>query len=201
MRPKNIMEDAVQGALFTHRQAGPGGDTGCWCPLCTADVQALALSSLPPRYVTRRRCDAGEEHGRHDAVRDQVARAVQRVGSNRKHDAGTDVSTTLSVAVVNVALEVGFALMEERLQGLSGTCECWDCRCDAIAFALNRFPAQYGVAIDGKSRFHEGSRRQMAEEMVGFLDLGIQVVTAHPLHGQAATRPLAPSSPSELHPD
>lgn len=43
----NLMEDIVR----RHVDAILGGDGGCCCPVCRADVMAYALNHLPPRYV------------------------------------------------------------------------------------------------------------------------------------------------------
>jgi len=180
MLPRNLMESAVQQALQAHRQSCLGGDSACWCSLCTSDMQALALTALPPLYVTRRGGIVPDDPAHAPAIREEVERAVGRVESNRKHGKGT--ASCGSVALVNFALEVGFVTIEERLQNIVGACDCWDCRCDAIAFALNRFPARYGVAIDGHSPFTEAYRHQMGDEMSSFLDLGVHIVSSLPRH-------------------
>jgi hypothetical protein len=181
MHPKNIMEYVVRETLDSRRREDPGGDPACWCPLCIADMQALALSSLPPRYVTRRggvAIDAASAK----AVRDEVEHAVRQVGSHPKHAPGSSGAAPETVAVVNFPFETSFTLIDERMRSHPGSCECWDCRCDAVAFALNRFPPQYGVAVGGASAFTENSRRQMADELVAFLDLGVRITAAHPRH-------------------
>lgn len=184
MVPKNLMETAVQGRINSHRQQPADTEGACWCALCLADMQALALSSLPPRYVTRREEVVADHADFETSVRFQVARAVRHVGNNPKHRAMTASAAApgAAVAVVNVTFEVGFALIEERIRRHADSCDCWDCRCDAVAFALNRFPPQYGVAVDGRSGFPEESRRQMADEMATFLDLGVRIAATVPRH-------------------
>jgi hypothetical protein len=181
MFPKNIVESAVQHTLASHRRQAQGSDPVCWCPLCAADMQALALSSLPPRYVTRRE-GVAIDHARAVAVREEVARAVRHVGSHPKHENGTCGAAAEAVAMVNFPFELGFSMIEERLRSHAGACECWECRCDAVAFALNRFPPQYGVAVGGRSAFPEIELKQMADEMVAFIDLGVRIATALPRH-------------------
>ncbi len=44
----NLMEDIVLQEL----ESIFSSDGGCQCPVCRADVIALALNHLPPRYVT-----------------------------------------------------------------------------------------------------------------------------------------------------
>lgn len=47
LSPKNIMEDLVEGKLNELMRAA----NMCCCERCRADVKALALNNLPPRYV------------------------------------------------------------------------------------------------------------------------------------------------------
>ncbi len=181
MLPRNVIEEAVRAALASERLRGSGIEAACWCPLCLADMQALALSSLPPRYVTRREDRSAIGSAQSAAVGEQVAQAVRQVSTHRKHRP-EERAADAEVAMVNFAYEVGFALIEERLMRQDGACECFDCRCDAVAFALNRFPPQYGVALRGRSAFTVRSRSEMGAEMSSFLDLGVRVVTDVPRH-------------------
>lgn len=182
MVPRNLVEEFVRETLLSRRQHNADTEGVCWCALCTADMQALALSSLPPQYVTRREPLDGARSSRNGAVGLEVERAIRHVGGHPKHSASGAQTRTDPVAIVNFSFEIGFSTIEERVQRRSEFCECWDCRCDAVAFALNRFPPQYGVAFGGRSAFPESNRRQMAEEMAPFLDLGLQIATALPRH-------------------
>jgi competence protein ComFB len=47
LAPKNIMEDLVEGKLSDLMRSA----NMCCCERCRADVKALALNKLPPRYV------------------------------------------------------------------------------------------------------------------------------------------------------
>jgi competence protein ComFB len=47
LSPKNIMEDLVEGKLNELMRSADM----CCCGRCRADVKALALNKLPPRYV------------------------------------------------------------------------------------------------------------------------------------------------------
>jgi hypothetical protein len=185
MLPRNVMEVAVRDALSTRAAAGADGGT-CWCPVCTADMQALALSSLPPKYVTRRGERAVLCSGGDGAIDDTVDHAVRWVGHHPKHRPGAPAPPADQVALVNFTYETGFALIDERVNGVVGSCECFDCRCDAVAFALNRFPARYGVALGGQSQFPEDGRRQMGAELAPFIDLGLRVVASRPRHERRA---------------
>lgn len=62
----------------------------CRCPHCRLDVLALALNSLPPRYVVS---DAGEVYSRAEVLRQQYAADVtialvqgfNKVSENPRH--------------------------------------------------------------------------------------------------------------------
>ena len=47
---KNDMENLVRLEVARRRDSPSAIRAGCWCALCEADVIALALNSLPPRY-------------------------------------------------------------------------------------------------------------------------------------------------------
>lgn len=182
MLPRNVIEAAVFQSLEALRDRDPGTATTCWCPLCAADMRALALSAIPPRYVTRREDRAGVHNGRDRVLHEEVARAVAQVASHCKHQPGDPTAEGDDVALVNLTYEVAFSLIQGRVQRREGACGCFDCRCDAVAFALNRFPPRYGVALCGSSVFGERSRLEMGAEMTAFLDLGVSVVAGHPRH-------------------
>lgn len=182
MTPKNLMEDIVRSEVLSHRQKSTDTEGICWCKLCIADMQALALSSLPPQYVTRREPLAGDSAALHGAVDVEVGRAIRLVGGHPKHSSACDGAAADAVAIVNYSFEIGFSAIEDRMQVRNQGCDCWECRCDAVAFALNRFPPQYGVAFSGRSAFPESNRKQMTEEMAPFLDLGVQIAAALPRH-------------------
>lgn len=182
MLPKNLMEEIVRETVFSHRPKNADTEGVCWCALCTADMQALALSSLPPQYVTRRAPLAGDKASRNGAVHVEVDRAIRHVGNHPKHPSAGTLARADAVSIVNYSFEIGFSVIEELMLGRTRGCECWECRCDAVAFALNRFPPQYGVAFGGRSAFPESNRVQMAEEMTPFLDLGVQIANALPRH-------------------
>lgn len=177
MRLTNAMELAVKDQV-RRIAADPAAAPGCcWCPLCRADVMALALSSLPPRYEVRNR-----EPALLEGVEEEVARAVRTVGSNPKHPPGVAVATGEPVWIVNFPLEEGMRAVEGLFRGREGACDCWRCRCDAVAFALNRFPARYGVEHRGKIRLLDADRDAIRGELVSFLTPAIHVVTTLPRH-------------------
>ena len=88
MTPKNIMEDLVEWKLSElMRSAGM-----CSCERCRADVKALALNNLPPRYVVS---VSGDVYSHFDAMNVQmqvnitaaVASAIRIVRNSPHHGA------------------------------------------------------------------------------------------------------------------
>jgi len=182
MKLTNAMEHAVRVHLDRIRAQSVAGDETCWCPLCRADMMALALSSLPPRYATRRPNDHGIEESLAATVHDGVALARRQVERFPKHAIGSAVAAGEPVWVVNFPLEEGFRAVDLILRRHDGACDCWNCRCDMLAFALNRYPARYGVEHEGLTHLMEDDRERMREELSSFLDLAVRVVTTVPRH-------------------
>jgi hypothetical protein len=182
MKLTNAMETSVKIHLHRLRAESPNGDETCWCPLCRADMMALALSSLPPRYATRRPGDTDSDARSAEAIRAEVVRAVRHVERYPKHPTGQAIAADEPVWVVNFPLEEGFRAVEAMIRSQDGACDCWNCRCDMVAFALNRYPARYGVEHGGLTHLLEADREQMRLELASFLDLAIRVVRTVPRH-------------------
>jgi hypothetical protein len=68
------------------------------------------------------------------------------------------------------------------LRSRDDQCDCWNCRCDMVAFALNRYPPRYGVEHQGRTHLLEKDRDEMRAELASFLDLSLRVVAAVPRH-------------------
>ena len=185
MKLTNAMESSVREHLNELRSQATAGDGTCWCPLCRADMMALALSRLPPRYATRRSADVDADARVAELVHAEVLRAVLHVGRHPKHAVDGALPAGSPVWVVNFPLEESFRAIGAMLRGREGACDCWHCRCDMVAFALNRHPSRYGVEHGGLTHLFEDERRKMRAELSSFLDLAIRVVTTVPRHGFA----------------
>lgn len=182
MKLANIMEPAVRAHLNQLRDRSADGDETCWCPLCRADTMALALSTLPPRYATRRpgALPADPQHAA--TVGDLVEQAMRQVARFPKHAADAAVAAGEPVWVVNFPLEESFRVLDAMVRSRDDVCDCWNCRCDMVAFALNRYPPRYGVEHRGVTHLLERDREQMRTELASFLDLSVRVVAAVPRH-------------------
>jgi hypothetical protein len=182
MKLSNTMENEVRGRLGRLRAQTPAEADACWCPLCRADMTALALSSLPPRYATRRARSLEIEPQTAMAVHDGVLRARRQVHERPKHARGAAVEPTEPVWVVNFPLEEGFRAVGMILRSRDGVCDCWHCRCDMVAFALNRYPARYGVEHAGQTHWYDLDRERMRDELCAYLELAVRLVTTVPRH-------------------
>ena len=182
MKLMNAMEQPVRLHLNRLRELSADGDETCWCPLCRADMLALALSSMPPRYATRRVGDVDADPQLAATIHGGVARARRQVERFPKHAKGAAVAAGEPVWVVNFPLEESFRAVDDILRRHEGACDCWHCRCDMVAFALNRYPARYGVEHEGRTHIFEDDRARMRAELESFLDLAVRVVVAVPRH-------------------
>ena len=182
MKLLNSMEQAVRTHLNRLRAQSPAGDETCWCPLCRADMMALALTSLPPRYATSRPRDVEIETHMASAISDEVVLARKQIDRFPKHAKGAPVAAGEAVWVVNFPLEEGFRAIDAILRRHDQACDCWNCRCDMVAFALNRYPARYGVEHEGRTQLFEEQRERMRDELSSFLVHAINVVTNVPRH-------------------
>jgi hypothetical protein len=186
MKLSNSMEQAVRNHLARIRSQSPAGDETCWCPLCRADMMALALTSLPPRYATRRQNDVELEAPTVAAIHHELATARVQVERFPKHGKGAAVAAGKPVWVVNFPLEEGFRAVDMILKQHEEACDCWNCRCDIMAFALNRYPARYGVEHEGQTHLFEADRVRMRDELSSFLELAVRVVATSPRHESSA---------------
>lgn len=186
MKLTNAMETMVREHLNQVRARSAAGDEACWCPLCRADMMALALTALPPRYATRRPGSADDTQQITALVEERVSHARTQVHRFPRHPKGDAVDAGVPVWVVNFPLEESFRVVDEILHRHDGACDCWNCRCDMVAFALNRYPARYGVEHEGRTSLVEEDRVRMREELGRFLDLAVRVVTTIPRHDFSA---------------
>jgi competence protein ComFB len=182
MKLTNAMESGVKRLLTRVRSVSATGEETCWCPLCRADIMALALSILPPRYATRRTGDVEADAHLAQSLNAAVARSVRHVGCFPKHPSGGGIAAGEPVWIVNFPLEECFRVIEPLIRSREVACECWQCRCDMVAFALNRYPPRYGVELDGRTHMRESDREQMRAELVPFLELAVEIVSKIPRH-------------------
>jgi hypothetical protein len=68
------------------------------------------------------------------------------------------------------------------LERTSASCNCEHCRADTLAYALNRYPAKYGVTVDGRRSLHPTYLDFMRHELGMLIGQAVRVVSAHPHH-------------------
>ena len=86
---KNVMEEIVSG-LVSFMLHSPDYQTFCRCDQCALEVEALALNSLPPKYVASEeaRNAAFEQINRPENiefVNKQIIKALHAVSKNPNH--------------------------------------------------------------------------------------------------------------------
>lgn len=182
MSIKNEMENLVREEVARARREEGLEYSGCWCSLCEADIAALALTMLPPLY-----CRA-ETHGhasnviKASRIRDTVQSALTRVRLRPKHRPGTLPSSRERIALVNYTFEVGTKMVSAALGKSANGCTCSGCHADALAYALNRYPAKYGVTQSGQRNLHYSYIDTMRHELGMLVAQAARVVSTHPRH-------------------
>jgi len=89
----NVVEQSVWDLMGRALEAKPGI---CTCPKCQSDIAALALNNLKPRYVTTRKGEAlaraeNLDQSTYTAVIVALARAIEQVGPNPRHEEGSSL--------------------------------------------------------------------------------------------------------------
>jgi len=179
---KNEMEQLVRDEVARAKKEGSPDYAGCWCPLCEIDIVALALTLLPPLYC--RTATYGHAAGliRAGTISDAVQSALKRVGLCPKHRPGTLPTLRDEIALINYTFEVGSSMVGQAL-GLSATgCSCDECRSDTLAYALNRYPAKYGVIRDGRRSLQPTYLDFMRYELGLLINQAARVVSTRPHH-------------------
>jgi len=182
MSIKNEMEQLVRDEVArTRKESGPGYG-GCWCRLCEIDIVALTLTLLPPLYC--RTATYGHAAGliKAGTISDAVQSALKRVSLWPKHRPGTLPTLRDGISLVNYTFEVGSQMVGPAL-GLSASgCNCDACHSDTLAYALNRYPAKYGVVRDGQRSLHPTYLDFMRYELGMLINQAARVVSSRPHH-------------------
>jgi len=182
MSIRNEMEQLVREEVARAREVGGPGYSGCWCPLCETDIVALALTLLPPLYCRDENYGHAANLIKAGKIGDAVQSALKRVSLWPKHRSGTRASVREDVALVNYTYEVGTAMVGPALSQSATRCSCEICRSDALAYALNRYPAKYGVVRAGRRSLHPTYLDFMRYELGMLISQAARVVSAHPHH-------------------
>jgi hypothetical protein len=177
----NEMERLVWEELSRVWDAPGSGYTGCRCSLCEMDIVALALTLLPPLYC-RDEGSAQAAAASSGKIADAVQAALKRVSLWPKHRPGVGATARDQVGLVNYTFEVGTSMVGAALGQSSSRCDCERCRTDALAYALNRYPAKYGVTRSGRRSLHPTYLNFMRYELGMLISQAARVVGNRPNH-------------------
>jgi len=180
MSIKNEMEQLVRDEVLRAKSKG-SGERQCWCPLCETDIVALALTMLPPLYCRTETFGYAAGLIKAGKIHDAVQAALKRVSLRPKHRFGAPTHRG-AVSLVNYTFEVGTEMVGPALGTTSSGCTCEHCRADALAYALNRYPAKYGVTHDGRRSLHPTYVDFMRHELGMLIGQAVRVVSSHPHH-------------------
>ncbi len=179
---KNDMEHLVRREV-ARRRLDPKAPRGvCWCALCEADVIALALNRLPPRYCRGANFGYAAVGGYRTEVRDTVTRALEKVSRRPKHRPGAPDRFRSDVLLEDHALKIGTTLVAGGAAPRDSACTCEGCLADALALALNRYPPKYGVSSPGRASYQENYADFIRHELGQELVRARQIIGSNPSH-------------------
>lgn len=177
----NQTEKAVRAEISRLKEGVGEESAQCWCALCEADVIALAMTILPPRYRTREVGHDGEPASL-GSVKNAVFTAARRVGRRPKHRTAHPETYAAKVRLVNYTYEEGASLVATLMHRNDKACTCRICQSDMLAYALNRYPPKYGVLYGGRSNLPAYQRDYIRNELEIIISHAAGVVTARPRH-------------------
>jgi len=179
---KNDMELLVRREVDRRKGERARGLDRCWCPQCEADVIALALNNLPPRYCRGANFGYAASEGYGGQVRKMVDLAVEKVSRRPNHRPGAPGRFRQEACHEDFALKIGCSLVGTAFPAREGVCSCDGCRADALALALNRYRPKYGVSSPGRASYQENFADFIRHEVGQLLAAACQVVCANPNH-------------------
>jgi hypothetical protein len=179
---KNEMEHLVCREVTRRKGERARGTERCWCPRCEADIIALALNNLPPRYCRSANFGYAAAEGCRDQVAAAVDMAVEKVTRRPKHRPGAPDRYRGEASREDYALKIGCTLVGAAFPVRDGVCACGNCRADALALALNRYTPRYGVSSPGRASYQENFRAFIRHEIAELLAATSRVVCANPHH-------------------
>jgi hypothetical protein len=179
---KNDMEHLVRQEVGRRKSDRAEKRDRCWCPRCEADMIALALNSLPPRYCRGANFGFAASQGYGRQVAEAVSQAVEKVSRRPKHRPGAPDRFRSEARLEDFGLKIGCAIVGHSFSVGEGGCTCEGCRADALALALNRYPPKYGVSSPGRASYQENFEDFIRHELGQVLTKTSQVVNANPHH-------------------
>jgi hypothetical protein len=184
MKIRNEVQEAVTSEVLRLKSIGETHNSPCWCPLCEADVAALSMSILPPRYSTTVFGDITTDGNGSNPVRSALSTSLRRVDRSPNHPRSSPEGPLRKMRVINFAYEEGAALVSSLIAREDLPCDCDDCLADTLAYSLNRYPPKYGVIRGGRSNLPAYQRDFMRHELNVIISHAVNVIASAPRHGQ-----------------
>ena len=182
MQIKNELEEVVHKSVLELKERGNGGGQHCWCVLCEADVTALALTSLPPRYATVYQEPAEMKKEKSITVENAVRRSRKCVSHRPKHRLSSPENWPSRVRLVNYNYEEAISRLASFARLSDQYCSCALCHSDTIAYALNRYPPRYGVMYSGRTKLPGYQLDYLRHELDLVLTHAAGIVASSPRH-------------------
>jgi hypothetical protein len=179
---RNETKSAVESEIARRRISDSEMREGCLCPLCEADVTALALTNLPPGYRTTYAGRQSQGEGYVDDIRDAVDTAWGKVSSRPKHRSWARESLPSNLRLVDLSFREAEAMVHSTLAEMGGACSCERCRADTVAHALNRHSPKYGVEREGQTRMPSHEQERLRASLRPRLIVSAATVAARPRH-------------------
>ena len=182
MKIRNEIEAAVREGIDQQKQSGHTRPPPCWCELCRADVTALALSTLPPRYVTTVSHSTLSGGAGDGAVASTILTSMRKVARRPKHRHCFPESQSSRVKIINYTFQEGFSRLASYMRQPGLPCVCARCQDDTLAYALNRYPPKYGVLHAGNTKLPPYHLDHISQELRLIISHAGAVVGKHPRH-------------------
>jgi hypothetical protein len=183
MRVRNEVHEAVSGAVQELKAMAGEENSPCWCPLCEADVSALSMSILPPRYSTAVFGNISGVAGEHNPVRSALSTSLRRVDRSPNHPRSSPELRSARINLVNYAYDEGATLLAGLREREELPCDCDECLADTLAYSLNRYPPKYGVLRGGRANLPPYQRDFMRHELGVIISHALNVIASSPRHG------------------
>jgi len=183
MRVRNEVHEAVSGAVQELKAMAGEENSPCWCPLCEADITALSMTILPPRYSTAVFGEIGGDGSDHNPVRSAISTSLRRVDRSPNHPPSTPELRSERINLINYTYDEGTALLTGFQERGELPCDCDECQADTLAYSLNRYPPKYGVLRGGRTNLPLYQRDFMRHELGVIISHAMNIIASSPRHG------------------
>lgn len=184
---RNEVETAVRAEVSRQKDNGRKDFSSCWCTLCDADVTALSMTVLPPRYCTTSCHAPFKEKEKAGTVKNAVFSSMRKVSRRPKHASSAPETNPSKVRLINYNYDEGVAQVATFLLKSTIPCSCQKCRSDILAYALNRYPPRYGVLYGGTTNMPSYQLDFIRHEIGMIIHHAAGIVATQPRHRPAVS--------------